>query len=153
MHELAELGAAPVVDGDAELLPDPLRRLLSARVADDSAAGARITVTLSFGNEVVACRPTGSGVRVVVTATGRVFAADSVVCATGFTAAVLDGVPMRPDGVVSNGGGRVVCPDSGAPLAGLYVVGWAKRGAKGGLGDNRRCAAETVDKIVADMAA
>ncbi|MBY8860952.1 diiron oxygenase [Nocardia sp. CA2R105] len=150
LHELAELGAVPVVDRGAELLPEPLRRLLSDRVADEIAG--RTTVTLSFGNEVTACCPTGSGVR-VLTATGRVFAADSVVCAMGFTAAVLDGVPMRPDGVVSNGGGRVVCPDSGVPVAGLYVVGWAKRGAKGGLGDNRRCAAETVDKIVADMTA
>ena len=150
LHELAELGAVPVVDRGAELLPEPLRRLLSDHVADEIAG--RTTVTLSFGNEVTACCATGSGVR-VLTATGRVFAADSVVCAMGFTAAVLDGVPMRPDGVVSNGGGRVVCPDSGVPVAGLYVVGWAKRGAKGGLGDNRRCAAETVDKIVADMTA
>ncbi|WP_158895105.1 4Fe-4S binding protein [Amycolatopsis anabasis] len=56
------------------------------------------------------------------------------------------GLPFDPDtGVIPNSGGRVE--------RGTYVVGWAKRGATGGIGANRTCAEETVDALLGDAAA
>jgi ferredoxin/flavodoxin---NADP+ reductase len=42
---------------------------------------------------------------------------------------------------------------AGRVAPGTYVVGWAKRGASGGIGANRACAAETVDSLLDDAAA
>lgn len=38
-------------------------------------------------------------------------------------------------------------------LPGTYVVGWIKRGPSGGIGANRRCAAETVGTLLDDAVA
>ena len=46
--------------------------------------------------------------------------------------------------------GRVVDPSTGSPVSGAYVVGWVKRGARGGIGTNRADAAETVTSLVRD---
>ncbi|SFS66340.1 FAD-dependent oxidoreductase [Saccharopolyspora flava] len=58
-------------------------------------------------------------------------------------------IPQLPfdeaSGVIPNEAGRV--------QPGTYVVGWAKRGAAGGIGANRACAAETVDALIDDAAA
>ena len=57
----------------------------------------------------------------------------------------VEGLPHDPEtGVIPNRGGRVG--------DGTYVVGWAKRGATGGIGTNRLCAAETVDALLDDVA-
>ena len=48
-------------------------------------------------------------------------------------------------GVIPNTAGRV--------SPGSYVAGWAKRGAAGGIGANRACAAETVGALLDDAAA
>ncbi|GAA2785462.1 4Fe-4S binding protein [Saccharopolyspora taberi] len=57
----------------------------------------------------------------------------------------VEGLPFDPEtGVITNRGGRV------GP--GTYVVGWAKRGARGGIGANRACAAETVGALLDDVA-
>lgn len=54
---------------------------------------------------------------------------------------------------VPNEHGRVMDPDSGVPLSGVYVAGWIKRGPSGGIGANRLDAAETVDSLMKDAAA
>lgn len=54
---------------------------------------------------------------------------------------------------VPNEFGRVIDPDSGTPLPGVYVAGWIKRGPSGGIGANRLDAAETVDSLMKDAAA
>jgi ferredoxin/flavodoxin---NADP+ reductase len=54
--------------------------------------------------------------------------------------------------VLPNDRGRVRRPD-GEIVAGVYAVGWIKRGPTGILGTNKRDADETVDCLVADMAA
>jgi ferredoxin/flavodoxin---NADP+ reductase len=55
-------------------------------------------------------------------------------------------------GLVRNEGGRVLGED-GRPLPGEYVVGWIKRGPTGVIGTNKKDAADTVAKVVADAAA
>lgn len=58
----------------------------------------------------------------------------------------IPGLPFDPDsGVIPNVAGRV--------SPGTYVVGWAKRGAAGGIGTNRADATETVDALIDDAAA
>ncbi len=55
-------------------------------------------------------------------------------------------------GLVRNEGGRVV-DEEGRTLPGEYVVGWIKRGPTGVIGTNKKDAADTVAKIVADAEA
>jgi ferredoxin--NADP+ reductase len=43
--------------------------------------------------------------------------------------------------------------DSNAVLPGHYVTGWIKRGCRGVIGSNRRCAQETVSSLLADYRA
>jgi ferredoxin/flavodoxin---NADP+ reductase len=63
---------------------------------------------------------------------------------------VSDDVPFDARrGIVSNQRGRV--ERDGAPVPGLYVAGWLKRGATGIIGTNRADSIETVQQILADM--
>lgn len=69
----------------------------------------------------------------------------------GYRGAAVDGVPHdATNWVIPNHGGRVV-DDSGAPVTGVYVTGWIKRGPRGVIGTNRVCAEETVDALLADF--
>jgi ferredoxin--NADP+ reductase len=52
-------------------------------------------------------------------------------------------------GVVPNRKGRVEC--NGAPVDGLYVTGWLKRGPTGIIGTNRADSIETVQQILEDL--
>ena len=36
-------------------------------------------------------------------------------------------------------------------MSGLYVTGWIKRGATGGIGRNRMCGQETAESVLADF--
>src|SRR5690606_7380733 len=51
--------------------------------------------------------------------------------------------------VISNDKGRVV--EHRKPMAGVYVTGWIKRGAKGVIGTNKKCARETVHCFFEDI--
>ncbi len=55
-------------------------------------------------------------------------------------------------GIVPNTGGRVQASGDGDVVAGLYVTGWIKRGATGGIGMNRMCGQETADAVLKDIA-
>jgi ferredoxin/flavodoxin---NADP+ reductase len=74
--------------------------------------------------------------------------------AIGYRGIPLPGVPFdQRSAVIPNRGGRIVDPDSGAPLPGEYVVGWIKRGPSGVIGTNKKDAQETVDAMLADLSA
>ena len=69
----------------------------------------------------------------------------------GYHGVPIPGVPFdERRGLVANDDGRVVDPESGRPLPGQYVTGWAKRGPTGLIGTNRADAVETVGHIVQD---
>ncbi|MCL2532724.1 MAG: FAD-dependent oxidoreductase [Nocardiaceae bacterium] len=55
-------------------------------------------------------------------------------------------------GVVPNENGRVIDPESGSPIHGVYVAGWIKRGPTGVIGTNKHCSAATVDLLLSDFA-
>jgi ferredoxin--NADP+ reductase len=74
--------------------------------------------------------------------------------AIGYRGLPMPGVPFdERRGVIPNDGGRVTDPGTGAPLPGEYVVGWIKRGPTGVIGTNKKDAQQTVDAILADVAA
>ena len=55
--------------------------------------------------------------------------------------------------MIPNDGGRVTDPATGVARRGEYVVGWIKRGPTGVIGTNKKDAQQTVDAILADLAA
>jgi ferredoxin--NADP+ reductase len=68
----------------------------------------------------------------------------------GYFGVPVPGVPFdSKKGVIPNAAGRVL--EAGAPVAGLYVVGWAKRGPSGLIGTNRACSTETAGKVLEDF--
>ena len=77
--------------------------------------------------------------------------AQLVVRSVGYRGIALPGVPFDARrNVVPNVDGRVV-DDSGAPVAGLYVAGWIKRGPTGIIGTNKKDAGATVTSLLADL--
>ena len=72
--------------------------------------------------------------------------ASAVFRAIGYRGTPLADVPFDEHrGVIANDGGRV--------RRGEYVVGWAKRGPSGVIGTNKKDATETVEVLLADLAA
>ncbi len=72
----------------------------------------------------------------------------------GYRGVPLPGVPFNDSwGVILNEDGRVIDPDGGKPVTGEYTAGWIKRGPSGVIGTNKPDALETVEKMVADLAA
>jgi ferredoxin--NADP+ reductase len=76
-----------------------------------------------------------------------------VLRSVGYQAVPLPDVPFdERHFVLPNERGRVLGPD-GETLAGVYAVGWIKRGPTGVLGTNKRDAEESVSRLVEDLAA
>jgi ferredoxin--NADP+ reductase len=74
--------------------------------------------------------------------------------AVGYHGQPLPGVPFdERRGVLPNVEGRVIDPASGAPVPGLYAVGWAKRGPSGLIGTNGPDSEATVAKMLEDARA
>lgn len=78
--------------------------------------------------------------------------AQMVIRSIGYRGSPLPGLPFD-DGAatVPNDAGRVL-DGAGAPLPGVYVAGWIKRGPTGVIGTNRSDATETVRSLLADAA-
>jgi ferredoxin--NADP+ reductase len=70
----------------------------------------------------------------------------------GYRGVPLPGVPFHEKwGVIPNEKGRVVDPETKAPVTGLYTAGWIKRGPSGVIGTNKPDALETVQCMVEDL--
>ena len=70
--------------------------------------------------------------------------------AVGYASTPIDGVPFdRSRRVVPHDKGRVIGPD-GAPIPGLYVSGWIKRGPVGLIGSTKSDSLQTVASLVED---
>jgi ferredoxin--NADP+ reductase len=94
----------------------------------------------------------GGGLRAEATEERETIQAGLAFRAIGYRGIPLPGVPFDDRAaVIPNRGGRVLDPDSGAALAGEYVVGWIKRGPSGVIGTNKKDAQETVDAMLADL--
>jgi ferredoxin/flavodoxin---NADP+ reductase len=72
----------------------------------------------------------------------------------GYRTVPIEGVPFDPaTSTINNIAGQVVHPNTGEVVHGEYVVGWAKRGPTGLIGNNRPDAAATVDAMATDLPA
>ena len=70
----------------------------------------------------------------------------------GYKGHPLKGVPFdERAGIIPNTDGRVIDPDTRAPVARLYVAGWIKRGPSGVVGTNKPDAIETVSLMLEDL--
>jgi ferredoxin/flavodoxin---NADP+ reductase len=77
---------------------------------------------------------------------------DLVFRSIGYRGVPLDGIPFdEARGTIPNDGARVLNGD--APVRGEFVTGWIKRGPSGVIGTNKKDAQNTVDALLADLAA
>ncbi|MBH0781118.1 FAD-dependent oxidoreductase [Nocardia bovistercoris] len=110
---------------------------------------------LSSPTEIVGTERT-EGLRVVRNSPdgeSEVIETSLVLRSIGYKGRSVDGLPYdAASGTVPHAHGRVV-DGSGAPLPGVYVTGWIKRGPRGVIGTNRACAAETVASLLEDFRA
>jgi ferredoxin--NADP+ reductase len=68
----------------------------------------------------------------------------------GYRGIPIPGVPFHDRwGIFPNDSGRIT--DNGEPIAGLYAVGWIKRGPSGVIGTNKPDSIETVKNLLADL--
>jgi ferredoxin--NADP+ reductase len=92
-------------------------------------------------------------IRAVPTDEVEVIPCGIVLRSVGYRGVALPGLPFHEArGVIPNEGGRVI-GDDGGHATGEYAVGWIKRGPSGVIGTNKKDAADTVAKIVADAGA
>jgi len=91
------------------------------------------------------------GVRAVVTDEQEVIPCGLVIRSIGHRGRPLAGVPFDDRrALIRNDCGRV-CEHDGTPGPGEYVVGWIKRGPSGVIGTNKKCAADTVARLLEDL--
>jgi ferredoxin--NADP+ reductase len=168
LRELGELSRADVVVDPAELEVDDNSRNveLLREYAKRPRRGASHSIQLRFlcsplslegddGGPVTAIRIGRNRMqdgRAVPTGEEEVLECGLVIRAIGYRGAPLPDVPFDASrGTIRNVGGRVV-DDSDRALPGEYVVGWIKRGPSGVIGTNKKDAADTVARILEDVA-
>ncbi len=99
-------------------------------------------------------QPTETGtLRAAPTGERETIEAGLVLRAIGYRGTRLSGVPFdEHSATIPNESGRVRDED-GSQRTGEYAVGWIKRGPSGVIGTNKKDAQETVDALLADLAA
>ena len=178
LRELGELGRADLVVDPAELEPDPHDASPTARrnlamlreFAGREPAGKSHRIELRFCRSPVEILGDGEGgpvtgllvvrnrlepdprggIRAGATGEQEVIPCGLVIRSIGYRGSPLPGVPFdERRGVIRNDGGRV-CDEDGTPRTGEYAVGWIKRGPSGVIGTNKKCAADTVARLLED---
>ncbi len=76
-----------------------------------------------------------------------------VLRSVGYRGVALPGVPFDDERGVDPEPRRPRHRRAGEPIAGLYCAGWIKRGPSGVIGTNKKDAAETVERLLADARA
>ncbi|MHA7664782.1 FAD-dependent oxidoreductase [Mycolicibacterium sp. HS_4_1] len=161
--ELLALGSLSTVDivveGQLGQRPDDHERALKfdlvSEFAQRSATPGNRRIVLRFGARPV--RMAGSEqvqALEIEDADGVTELIDTslVLRSIGYRGTPIDGLPFdEAAGTVTNDDGRVI--RDGAPVPGVYVTGWIKRGPSGVIGTNRLCARETVTNLLADARA
>lgn len=159
--EFLALGALPdvdvIIDSD-DLNPGPgddIETVIKLEIAREYAqrpatpGNMRIVFRFLATPEEVVGQDRAQGLRVV--GDTEAIEASLILCSTGYLGSAIADVPFDAEaGTVPNDRGRVV-DDSGAPVPGVYVTGWIKRGPRGVIGTNRSCAEQTVARLWEDF--
>ena len=104
------------------------------------------------GIAVVRNRYVGEG-RIEPTDETAELGAGLVVRSIGYRSLPIKDLPFDDErSVVPNEDSRVLDGAGGAPLPGVFVAGWIKRGPTGGIGRNRLCGEQAAAAIMADFA-
>ena len=99
-------------------------------------------------------RDENGGLRPKATNESEDLPVDLVFRSVGYQGIPLPGLPFHDKwAVVPNDHGRVINTDPDAPVLGVYVAGWIKRGPTGVIGTNKPDAGETVRTMLSDAAA
>jgi len=99
-------------------------------------------------------RDAGGTIRARATEDEQILDAGLVLHSVGYRGLAVSGVPFDDiRGIIPNDGGRVVDTATAQRVAGVYTTGWIKRGSTGVIGTNKKCAQETVSRILEDFAA
>jgi ferredoxin--NADP+ reductase len=112
----------------------------------------RVEAVRLVRNEIVAA-PDG---RLTARPTGETELLETglVLRSIGYRGSPIPGVPFDERwATIHNDGGRVTDPETAEPVPGVYAAGWIKRGPSGVIGTNKKCSQETVDLLLADVAA
>jgi ferredoxin/flavodoxin---NADP+ reductase len=148
-----------LVRADLAGASDPLTRhklevLASLDIAADEPAGRpRIRFAYQLTPRRVLGDDRATGIEFTVTGSDDTRALDAglVLSSIGYRGRPIAGLPFDDDtAVVPNEQGRVVDPNTVAPVRGSYVAGWIKRGPTGFIGTNKSCAQETIRALVDD---
>jgi ferredoxin--NADP+ reductase len=99
-------------------------------------------------------RAPGNELRAEATGETETLPAGLIFRSVGYKGVPIPGVPFdQRAGVIPNVEGRVlVAPGALEILAGVYAVGWIKRGPNGVIGTNKPDSAETADHLLEDAA-
>lgn len=145
---LAERKVATLRSLASRRVPRPRKRIVfrflsSPRRIEGSERVEGIVVMKNRLEQNAAPRP-----QVLPTGQEEVLETGLVLRAIGYRGLPVGGLPFDEyRGVVPNVSGRV------ADHPGVYVTGWIKRGPRGIIGTNKKCARETVQALLADGAA
>ncbi|MCZ4549228.1 FAD-dependent oxidoreductase [Gordonia rubripertincta] len=144
-----DFAARPTHPGNKRIVFRYLLSPIAVRATAGTGVDALECVRNEFANVV-----DGQPGQVVSTGEKISLPAGLVMRAVGYTGTGMIGLPFDSNrGVVPNDGGRVVDEPQGSIIPGLYVAGWIKRGATGGIGMNRLCGQETARAVIADVVA
>jgi ferredoxin--NADP+ reductase len=99
-------------------------------------------------------RAPGNELRAEATGDTETLPAGLIFRSVGYKGVAIPGVPFDPRaGVIPNVEGRVLAaPGALEWQRGVFVVGWIKRGPSGVIGTNKPDSAETVDRLLDDIA-
>lgn len=127
----------------------PRRIVLRFRVSPAAIVGReRVEALEVVRNELVADER--GRVKAVPTGERETIECGIVFRSVGYRGVPVPGVPFdESSGTIPNDGGRVLDADGGA-IPGVYCAGWIKRGPSGVIGTNKKDAAETVERLLAD---
>ncbi len=92
------------------------------------------------------------GIKAVGTGAFETISAGLVLRSIGYKGVPLEGVPFdSSSATISNIAGRVIQGNTGGTVHGEYVVGWAKRGPSGLIGNNKPDSVATVASMMEDL--
>ena len=153
VHPDPDVAETLVAGSDSELVGHKLSLLESLETQSD--APRRIRLRFLTTPESIEATDDGLVLHAKHTVTGEPIdlPVGMVLTSVGYRGVPVPGLPFDDRrAVLPNEGGRVLGDDD-APLPGVYVTGWIKRGPNGFIGTNKTDSQETVEKFAEDVVA